>query len=60
MTNSSDFDSWAADVARELVSLGVPLLDAKHIPYDEEEWFRREFDAGENAAMTAQDWFANN
>jgi hypothetical protein len=38
----------------------VPLLDAKHIPYDEEEWFRREFDAGESAAMTAQDWFDNN
>jgi hypothetical protein len=42
-------------VERELVSLGMPMLEAKHVPYDKEEWFRREFDAQENAELTAQD-----
>jgi hypothetical protein len=60
MTAACDFDTWAAEVARELVNFGMPLLDAKHIPYDEEDWFRREFDAGETAPMTAKDWFDNN
>jgi hypothetical protein len=41
MTAACDFDTWAAEVARELVNFGMPLLDAKHIPYDEEDWFRR-------------------
>ena len=44
-------------MARELESLGVPLLDARHIPYDNEDWFRREFDAAESAELTAQEWF---
>lgn len=55
-----DFESWSADVARELVRLGVPLLESKHIPYDNAEWFRREFEGGENAAITASEWFNNN
>ncbi|MBN3729387.1 hypothetical protein [Burkholderia sp. Tr-20390] len=59
MATSRGFDDWAAEVARAFVGLGVPLLEAKHIPYDNEEWFRREFDAGESAAMTAQDWVNN-
>lgn len=54
------FDDWAADVARELTNLGMPMLEAKHVPYDNEEWFRREFDAGESAALTAQDWINSN
>jgi hypothetical protein len=57
---SSGFDAWAAQVARELVKLGVDALEAAHIPYDEEEWFRREFDGGESASMTALEWFNNN
>ncbi|CAN7780598.1 hypothetical protein LJR296_007974 [Cupriavidus necator] len=57
MTKARDFDSWAKEVARELESLGVPLLEARHIPYDNEEWFRREFDAAESAELTAQEWF---
>ncbi len=60
MAAARDFDTWAADVARELASIGVPLLEAKHIPYDYAEWFRREFDGGESAAMTAVEWFNNN
>lgn len=54
------FDDWAADVARELTSLGMPMLEAKHVPYDNEEWFRREYGAGESAALTAQDWLNSN
>lgn len=60
MAGSRNFDAWAADVARELVKLGVPLLDAKHIPYEDEEWFRREFEGGEGAGITALEWFNNN
>lgn len=41
------------------MSLGVPVMEAKHIPYDNEEWFRREFDACESAAMTAVEWVNN-
>ncbi|WP_334043579.1 hypothetical protein [Burkholderia ambifaria] len=59
MTKTRDFDDWAAEVARELMTHGVPLLEAKHLPYDEEEWFRREFDAGESAGMTALEWVNN-
>ncbi|CAB3774583.1 hypothetical protein [Paraburkholderia humisilvae] len=60
MRKARDFDTWAAEASRELANLGMPMLDAKHVPYDKEEWFRREFDAGEDAAMTAQEWFSNN
>jgi hypothetical protein len=54
----SDFHSWAAAVSRELANLGTPLLDAKQVPYDNEDWFRREFDAGESPVLTAADWHA--
>ncbi len=36
MAKARDFDSWATEVARELASLGVPVLEAKHIPYDKQ------------------------
>lgn len=58
MSARNSFHDWASEVSSELVKLGMPLLDAKHAPYDDEEWFRREFDAGENPALTAADWHA--
>lgn len=54
------FDDWAAEVSRELTNLGVEMLEAKHVPYDNEEWFRREFESGESASLTAQDWMNHN
>jgi hypothetical protein len=53
---AKSFDAWAADVARELAALGVDTMEARNIPYDNDEWFRREFDGGENAYMTAVEW----
>ncbi|WP_157649224.1 hypothetical protein [Burkholderia ubonensis] len=51
------FDKWATEVARELTDLGMPLLEARHVPYDNEDWFRHQFEAGENASMAAYEWF---
>lgn len=60
MSTTNNFDDWAAEVSRELTRLGMDMLDAKHVPYDNEDWFRREFEARESAPMTAQEWFDNN
>lgn len=59
MGSTRDFDGWAADVSRELQRLGISMMEAKHIPYDNEDWFRREFDGGEDAGMTASEWVNN-
>lgn len=58
MTTRNNFDDWASAVSRELTSLGMPMLEAKHVPYDNEDWFRHEFDAGESPALSAADWHA--
>jgi hypothetical protein len=52
------FDDWASAVSHELTKLGIDMLEAKHVPYDNEDWFRREFDAGESPSLTAADWHA--
>lgn len=60
MSGNDGFDAWASEVAHELVKLGVPMLEARNVPYDNEAWFRREFDGGEGAAMTALEWHNHN
>lgn len=53
MAGSRNFDAWAADVARDLASLGMDLLEARHVPYGNEEWFRREFKGVDGDGITA-------
>ncbi|GAB2881135.1 hypothetical protein GCM10027277_57800 [Pseudoduganella ginsengisoli] len=60
MARANDFDAWAADVARHLSTLGMDMLEARQVPYDNEEWFRREYEGGEDAGMTANEWFNSN
>jgi hypothetical protein len=37
MSRTTDFDAWAAEVSRGLVTLGMDMLEANHVPYDDEE-----------------------
>lgn len=54
------WDSWVAAVERELIQLGFPVLDAKHVVPDHTDWFEREFNGSESAAITAGEWFNDN
>lgn len=53
MSTTRDFDTWGAAVARELVVLGVSTMDAKHVAYENEDWFRRGHEGGDTASMAA-------
>lgn len=57
MSKATDFDTWAAAVSRELTALGVDSVEAKHVPYENEEWFRAAFDDGQDAEKVAIEWF---
>ena len=57
MSKAQDFDTWAAVVARELTALGVDSAEAKHVPYENEDWFRAAFEDGQDAAVVAAEWF---
>ncbi len=54
-----DWGKWVAAVERELMSLGMSMIDAKNAVSDNEDWFEREFDGGEFAEITAGEWFSN-
>ena len=57
MNKARDFDTWVADVARELTTLGVDSMEAKRVPYENEKWFRAAFEDGLDAAVAAAEWF---
>ena len=57
MAQGTDFDTWAASVARELTALGVDSMEAKNAPYENEAWFRAAFDDGRDARTVAAEWF---
>ncbi len=54
-----NYGKWIAAVERELVRLGVSAFEVKHEVDDNEAWFKREFEAGAGAEITASEWFTN-
>jgi hypothetical protein len=50
------YDKWIADVEHYLVRSGMYPTDAKAAVYENEDWFRAQYDDGAFASITAQDW----
>lgn len=54
------YSDWSATVVRTLIDHGVPVVEAKNIVTDNEEWFVGAFHSGESAVLTADEWFTYN
>lgn len=52
-------DRWCAGVKREVVALGLSVLDAANALDDKQWWFEGQFEAGSFSGITASEWVSH-